>query len=467
MIKEHGKRSKRNHGEGSFRTRQIDGSIFYKLYKAGEIQAGYSYRFRGDNWKPSKNEAIVEWERTLAKKQSVEATFTTQLFTPTMTVADASLLVAEETGRAGVVYSANTKRVYKTLSRKIRELIPSLRLKDVRESHYRQLRTMLETPRVGWSGKGSSVNLTMWLLDETITRAYASGAIDELPLRRTERAVRKSLFKKMEPTKQKRASLTYTKEEVDKIMNFMPAKTRQTMKWGKAAARVEKSGRFHHAVYANRIFFINQYCGLRIAEAAALQWKDIEFATDESGIGYLTVNKQFDQHEVTEPKTKNGIRRIAFPKQVNDMLLHHLSQWTQDRLASGHQREWAYSRHIQAWNESQAIAPVTSEANGVPDEGLLFPTRMGTCRYNSDLLADLREINKELGIYVRGRGNHGFRRFMASDAVPFIDPIHLGQRLGHSPNINVTNLYTNLSTPAFENESDRQFQNMWNHQKEA
>lgn len=65
------------------------------------------------------------------------------------------------------------------------------------------------------------------------------------------------------------------------------------------------------------LFNVLYWCGLRIGEALALKWEDINFYNQ-----MITVNKNYDQrnHIITPPKTQNSYRNVMMPRKCMDAL---------------------------------------------------------------------------------------------------------------------------------------------------
>lgn len=70
----------------------------------------------------------------------------------------------------------------------------------------------------------------------------------------------------------------------------------------------------------NALFNVLYWCGLRIGEALALQWNDINLNT-----GLINISKTYNNHhqEITTPKTDNSYRKVMIP----NLCLASIKKW--------------------------------------------------------------------------------------------------------------------------------------------
>jgi integrase len=108
----------------------------------------------------------------------------------------------------------------------------------------------------------------------------------------------------------------YTDEEIDTIM----ATTLGFMEKARSRVNMRKPNTLQRARSATRdraIVAMLIYCGLRIGEALALDWADIDFERS-----VLTVNKSLSKKgKVTAAKTRAGRRTVAIPETALNILV--------------------------------------------------------------------------------------------------------------------------------------------------
>ncbi|MDY6269489.1 MAG: site-specific integrase [Selenomonadaceae bacterium] len=104
------------------------------------------------------------------------------------------------------------------------------------------------------------------------------------------------------------------------------------------------AARVHGISYDYTLFTLIAYTGMRIGEACALLWEDIDF--DE---GTVTISKTLyspngnaNSFELLPPKTANGYRIIDVPDAVLDALRDWRKEWLLERMA--HASDW-YDEH--------------------------------------------------------------------------------------------------------------------------
>src|SRR5690625_5367441 len=108
--------------------------------------------------------------------------------------------------------------------------------------------------------------------------------------------------------KQKTKIEFWTKEEFEKVISF-----------------IYKGDYYQHFLFISLWFLF--MTGMRIGEATAIQWEDVDF---DSGI--LTINKNLyyknqTNYRFVEPKTKASVRHIV----LDECTLNILSEWKKDR----------------------------------------------------------------------------------------------------------------------------------------
>lgn len=87
----------------------------------------------------------------------------------------------------------------------------------------------------------------------------------------------------------------YTKNQLDTLLTFLSR---------------YKMGRYSHSIQYYVLFTLLSRTGLRLGEALALEWSDIDLTTN-----ILSVNKSlsYDDHNnanITSPKSKSSVRKI-------------------------------------------------------------------------------------------------------------------------------------------------------------
>jgi len=159
------------------------------------------------------------------------------------------------------------------------------------------------------------------------------------------------------------------------------------------------------------------FTGMRINEALALNWHDVDFKANE-----ITVNKTFAKDEkghpiINKPKTKNGIRKISIAGDVQtiQILQTHFKNQRKSFLEWGIRSDYVFC--------SIAGKPPTNEA----------------------VYSRLKKVYKSLGFGDVGYNVHTLRHTHASMLFASgAEPKYIQQRLGHA-SINITlDTYTHL-----------------------
>lgn len=91
------------------------------------------------------------------------------------------------------------------------------------------------------------------------------------------------------------------------------------------------------------IFLMALFTGMRQSEIIALEWKDIDLKKCTININkiakyqkIITENKENEYKILVQtPKTKNSIRKIAFPKELGEKLKQHKKKQKEYKILSG------------------------------------------------------------------------------------------------------------------------------------
>ncbi|WP_251869157.1 tyrosine-type recombinase/integrase [Enterococcus italicus] len=228
---------------------------------------------------------------------------------------------------------------------------------------------------------------------------------------------RKILVPKRNNTELKREKYKfYTKEELKIFLN-------QTIENEKLVP--EKN--LMHKYYANYdiiLFHTLAYTGLRIGEALALTWNDLDRSNR-----LITVNKTLSDKEkgfiITEPKTRQSNRIIT----IDDKTINYLDCW--------HEKQ---TQIFKLMGVKKCSAIFTNP------RGKIIPRQNVYNRSNK--IADQAKLHR--------LGNHGFRHTHASllfeAGANFKD---VQERLGHSSITITMDIYTHITQTSKRNASDR------------
>lgn len=209
-----------------------------------------------------------------------------------------------------------------------------------------------------------------------------------------------------------------------------PAVNISTPKYERKEARVltheeqEKFIRVAPQYKDGEIYILMLYTGLRVGEAAALQWGDIDFENkllsvkrSQTGYAKLPDGRTITKMGLTTPKTKTSIRNIPLiPKMLKLLTMLKLKHDTQKELMGD------------LYN---------------PDN-FIFCTSNGTMHNTSDLQRKLRRIGENLGI--EGVHPHTLRHTFATRGAELgIDLKVMQMLLGHTKISMTAEVYTHVS----------------------
>lgn len=193
----------------------------------------------------------------------------------------------------------------------------------------------------------------------------------------------------------------FDKAVVLRYVEFNPIKAIEHKKHKKVhgkALTIEQEVRFVKACeshYRGLAFLICLYCGLRRGEVLALTADDIRI--DE---GYIVVNKQFQNGEITEPKTESGIREVP----ITNKLLPYL------------------------------------QSAKLPTQGRIFPIK------EHALLEHFHNILKSCGLYGQGYTIHSLRHTYATRCFESGVARHITQKwVGHATADMTESVYTHAN----------------------
>ena len=164
------------------------------------------------------------------------------------------------------------------------------------------------------------------------------------------------------------------------------------------------------------LFCVLYWCGLRLGEALALNWSDVNFSSKT-----IKVNKSYTKHgrQITTPKTENSIREIIIPNKCFETLevLHEL-----------HMRTVGYHDKRLVFNFDKPM-----------DENAIRLVKNRCCK-----AAHVKEIRI-----------HDFRHSHVSLLVNLgFNPFDIAKRLGHTVEM-VNNVYGHWFTDAQQKMVDR------------
>lgn len=217
-------------------------------------------------------------------------------------------------------------------------------------------------------------------------------------------------FKKVTKPKQvvvKKHSLKYyTKEQLELFMKTVDQRVSQVSD----KALIQK----YYAEFDAAVFRLLAYSGMRIGEALALSWEDINF---EDKI--VDINKNLSQTKdsfvVSTTKTRSSNRIIT----LDDKTLYILKKW---RLR---QRELLLT-------------------NGVTQINFIFTGYTGEMVYRTDVYQRSKRLADKAGL--QNIGCHGFRHTHATILFEAgISPKEIQNRLGHSDISMTLDTYTHLT----------------------
>lgn len=202
----------------------------------------------------------------------------------------------------------------------------------------------------------------------------------------------------------------------DRIINFNPARSVRKLKSTKPKARdtnhralslEEQEAFFEYAQgkYYYNLFSFLVNTGMRVGEALALTWKDIDFKKREITINKTVMRTGDVEYAISEsPKTSSSNRKIPLTQQIENILRAQMEQ----------------NKKIKA----------------IEIDGLIFITAYGKMgNYNNVNSAIVRVLNamREDGIYIEHFSVHAFRDTFATRCIEQgMPPIVLKELLGHS-----------------------------------
>ena len=448
----------RHYGDGTW----LENNGQYRLFAWADLATGRK-RIRGP-WAATKQDARNAWF-DLIESMSEDLGITDINITANMKIGEAAALVALRDSRGTVVYSRNSKLNYRSRANKIAQLLPRMTVKDA--AHFKSayaLRKELEKPDpiTGWTGYSPQVALTMWFFNETLDQAELCRAIRKNPLRDIPKIKYDELFSDATKRRYKpRKEMRFNQEEYDKIINYLPAGTRQRLHHGLARNK-ETTSKY---VYVLRMFQLMASTGLRVGEACALQWKHVHIGDRaKKDFGYVVFEQQIDDEtrpiQIKRPKKRDNSSQVEYiylDWEANDMLRNHRSEWLEDSLLSGHSSEWKQTKIVTEWLERSNQRPIESD---FPMEGIVFPSLRGTPARKTEVQTRLRTISKELGIWNKLRGTHGFRRKLATEMLAEMPMDFVAKHLRHKAGTDITAVYADVDDDLFKKAADES-QKFW------
>ena len=217
-------------------------------------------------------------------------------------------------------------------------------------------------------------------------------------------------FKKVTKPKQvvlkKHALKYYSKEQLEKFMKTTELRVIEV----NDKALVQK----YYAEFDAAIFRLLAYTGMRIGEALALNWDDIDFSNKT-----IDINKNLSQtktsYAISTTKTRSSNRLIT----LDDKTLYTLKKW---RLR---QRELLLT-------------------NGVTKIDFIFTGIDGKMIYRTDIYQRSKRLAEKARLH--NIGCHGFRHTHATILFAAgISPKEIQNRLGHSDISMTLDIYTHLT----------------------
>ena len=93
-------------------------------------------------------------------------------------------------------------------------------------------------------------------------------------------------------------------------------------------------------------------------------------------------------------------------------------------------------------------------------EGIVFPSLRGTPARKTEVQTRLRTISKELGIWNKLRGTHGFRRKLATEMLAEMPMDFVAKHLRHKAGTDITAVYADVDDDLFKKAADES-QKFW------
>lgn len=175
--------------------------------------------------------------------------------------------------------------------------------------------------------------------------------------------------------------------------------------------------------------------GMRKSELLALQWKDIDFASNTIHVNHSLSYTKDNGYQLKEPKTKGSVRKVAPPKQLMKVLQKHIHNKRLEKAAAA-----------ELWDDSFGDLVFSSPGKGKNDKLTLFGKPLHQDSPNRWWRRFLDRINAE----AKKNGQptlkkirfHDLRHTAATDLINKGANIHsISKRLGHA-NIKTTmNIY--------------------------
>ncbi len=182
-------------------------------------------------------------------------------------------------------------------------------------------------------------------------------------------------------------------------------------------SRFLEAGKDHH-LYP--LFLLLATTGLRLGEALALRWSDLDF---EAGVVHVRRSLQRIRGRWVEqpPKTRAGGRTVALPPQAVVVFKHHRRRCIEAALREG--RSWS-------------------------EEGLVFCTSQGEPVYGQTVVTAMKATARRAGLPLEGAHPHALRHahasILLSQGVGLAD---VSRRLGHASTAITASVYSHAVRP--------------------
>lgn len=161
--------------------------------------------------------------------------------------------------------------------------------------------------------------------------------------------------------------------------------------------------------------------GLRIGEALALRWQDVDLDAGRLSVVY-NLQRVRGKLVLVEPKTEKSRRTVSLPPAVLQALLDHAARQRKEKL-----------RHLPLWQDSE----------------LIFTSQIGSPLDPSDVSRDFREFLARKGLpRVRFHDmRHASGSIMLKNGVPMVTVSGI---LGHSNIATTVDIYGHVEQAAFD-----------------
>lgn len=194
---------------------------------------------------------------------------------------------------------------------------------------------------------------------------------------------------------------------------------------------VEEKGRPNDDI----LFILLAFTGIRIGEALALKWKDIDFDEKEISITktLFNIDGKKDEYQLLTPKTKTSIRTISFDDKVSQLLKKQKARQNQQKMVV---------RHL--WHDENFVI--------TRDDG--FPMSPRFVHYRLKRLEKL--LKKERKDFNKKLHPHIFRHTHTSMLTEAgVDLRAIMQRLGHTDAKTTLSIYTHVTEKMKKDTADK------------